>query len=198
MKDADIRPVLDGQLTRKYAGQDDTVIVHELGVHNGLHRIDIAVVNGVLSGYEIKSERDTLKRLPQQAEAYSAVFDHMTLVVHERHLNEAVMMVPEWWGVRVVSQPKRAVKFQQLRKAKANSTINPYAVAALVWRGGSLSILKAHSLDRGLRSATRERLWAAMATGLPVDVLRQEVRTAVRRQQAWLAAQAARQQTSIH
>jgi len=50
----------------------------ELGINHGGVRADIAVVNGVFHGYEIKSDLDTLYRLPRQAEAYSEVFDQMT------------------------------------------------------------------------------------------------------------------------
>ncbi len=125
-------------------------------------------------------------------DAYGQVFDRMTLVVHEQHLNEAADIVPDWWGLQVVSQPTKGLKFKTIRRGQVNASPNPYAIASLVWRGGSLSILQAHGLDKGLRSATREKLWAALASGLPLQVLQEEVRTAVRRQQAWLARQAER------
>jgi len=57
------------------------------------------VVNGKLHGYEIKSDADTLKRLPAQAEVYSAVFDLVTIVVGEHHLDTVRAIVPEWWGI---------------------------------------------------------------------------------------------------
>ena len=69
MRDIDVRTVLAAEVARRYKGDADTLIIHELGVCSGDARIDLAVVNGKLHGYEIKSDADTLKRLPAQAEA---------------------------------------------------------------------------------------------------------------------------------
>ena len=46
------------------------MILDELGICRGRVRIDLTVVNGLLHGYEIKSERDTLARLETQADLY--------------------------------------------------------------------------------------------------------------------------------
>ena len=56
-----------------------------MGVWSGTVRIDVAVLNGEMCGYEIKSDRDTLERLPFQIEIYSKEFDKLTLVVGRRH-----------------------------------------------------------------------------------------------------------------
>jgi len=57
------------------------------------------VINGELHGFELKSERDTLARLEDQAELYSQVFDRMTLIIAKRHLEKAVPKIPRWWGI---------------------------------------------------------------------------------------------------
>ena len=57
-----IRAALKGELERLHAGDDKLRIVEEFGIEHGAIRIDIAVVNGLLHGYEIKSDRDTLLR----------------------------------------------------------------------------------------------------------------------------------------
>jgi hypothetical protein len=56
-------------------------IIEELGVVHGKSRIDIAVINGLMHGYEIKSDKDTLQRLPEQMNMYNSVFNKVTLVV---------------------------------------------------------------------------------------------------------------------
>ena len=56
---------------------DPALIIEELGVNHGSARADIAAVNGILHCYEIKSDRDTLLRLPGQIKAYNAVFDQV-------------------------------------------------------------------------------------------------------------------------
>ena len=94
MRDHDIRAALRAKLSRDFAGDDNTCIVEEMGVWSGSVRIDMAVINGELSGFELKSDRDTLERLPFQADLYSRVFDRVSLVVGERHFQRAVDYVP--------------------------------------------------------------------------------------------------------
>ena len=55
-----------------------------------------------MSAFEIKTERDTLRRLPRQATAYARLFDQCTVVVAERHVAAAMEMLPMWWGVIAV------------------------------------------------------------------------------------------------
>jgi pseudouridine-5'-phosphate glycosidase len=101
MRDGEVRQVLRERLNAIYGAEPTTIIVEELGLRCGAVRADLAVVNGRLKGYEIKSERDTLTRLARQCEVYSKVFDTVTIVVAERHLHGAVDVVPEWWGIDI-------------------------------------------------------------------------------------------------
>ena len=57
-------------------------VIDEFGVMHGGARIDVAVVSdSFLYGYEIKSDYDTLCRLPNQVREYSPVFDEVSLIV---------------------------------------------------------------------------------------------------------------------
>lgn len=60
-----IREALKRLLENRHAKDKKVRIIEELGVHHGTARIDIAVVNGIMHGYEIKSDQDTLQRLPE-------------------------------------------------------------------------------------------------------------------------------------
>src|SRR5690606_10827842 len=51
------------------------VLIEELGIENGAARVDLAVAGGLLEGFEIKSDLDTLDRLARQMHAYHRVFD---------------------------------------------------------------------------------------------------------------------------
>src|SRR5882724_5773501 len=100
MRDRDIRLGLHRELERahrRYASE--TLFIDELGLCQGNARIDLAVVNGSLSGYEIKSERDTLQRLPHQVEVYSRALDYVTIVASNSHIAKTIDLIPEWWGV---------------------------------------------------------------------------------------------------
>ena len=79
MRDLDVRTAVRAQLVAAHADDDNTRIVEEMGIWSGSVRVDVAVINGELAGWELKSARDNLRRLPQQAELYSQVFDRMTI-----------------------------------------------------------------------------------------------------------------------
>src|SRR5258706_11027427 len=91
--DALIRKALLVRLSHQYPSTKYR-IVPELGLWHGAARIDIAVVNGILHGFEIKSDRDTLSRLDVQMPAYNSVFDKVTLVVGRTHLVQAFQTIP--------------------------------------------------------------------------------------------------------
>jgi hypothetical protein len=69
-----------------HSDNPDTRVVEEMGVCAGWLRVDIAASNGEPVGSELKSDRDTLQRLPFQSEIYSRVFDRVELVAGEPHL----------------------------------------------------------------------------------------------------------------
>src|SRR4051812_12498776 len=99
--DREIRDGLLQRLRARYCGAIDTALVEELGMCRGQVRIDVAVVNGCLHGYEIKSDRDSLRRLRGQVAIYGRVLDRASLVVGTRHLDDAIVAVPEWWEVQI-------------------------------------------------------------------------------------------------
>src|SRR5271170_7013537 len=99
MRDVDIRTALRRHLSATCDDDPTTLILDELGICSGSVRVDIAVVNGSLKGFEIKSDSDTLDRLANQADAYNKVFDTLSVVVEKRHLKKVRSMVPAWWGI---------------------------------------------------------------------------------------------------
>jgi hypothetical protein len=117
LNDADIRGRLSQWLVNQFAHDQSTVVCHEFSVPRPSARADVAVINGRLSGFEIKSDHDSLARLPQQIASYSAVFERVTLVTTAAHLNKATIYVPEWWGI-LVAHP--TVPFRVIRSARMN------------------------------------------------------------------------------
>jgi hypothetical protein len=86
MHDQDVRRSLRAEMNLRHASDPDTLVLEEFGLCQGSARIDVAVVNGSIHGYEIKSERDTLARLPSQRAVYSRALDYVTVVVADSHL----------------------------------------------------------------------------------------------------------------
>jgi len=66
-------------------------------------KADIAILNGTASVYEIKSERDSLKRLDRQIAAYAKVFAKVNVIASESHVDAVIGTVPNDVGILVLN-----------------------------------------------------------------------------------------------
>lgn len=189
MRDPEIRAELHRRLRLRHGGDPDVRIVDEMGVLAGECRIDVALINGRLEGFEIKSDGDSLARLPRQAVAFGQVFDRLTMVCAERHLESALNLLPDWWGVEVVERHRTSTRIVRKRAARANPTVESQAIAQLLWRSEALAALEARDGARGLRSKPRRTLWSTLAETTPRRELRLLVRETLRARRDWLAAE---------
>jgi hypothetical protein len=185
MRDSDVRTVVRAQLAAAHAGDDDTRIVEEMGIWSGSVRIDVAVINGELAGWELKSARDNLRRLPQQAELYSQVFDRMTIVAASNHVTDCVEHLPDWWGVTIAHSRRNQVELEPIREACVNLGPNPIQLARLLWRDEAIDVLARHGLATGVRSKPAPAMHQRLSE-LPLTTLQLEVRTALKRRSSWL------------
>ena len=157
--------------------QHPAEIFEELGVRHGTARIDIAVVNGIMHGYEIKSDKDTLQRLPEQMKEYNDVFDKITLIVGKHHLFDAINTIPEWWGITVAKiNTNEEVVFNTIREADNNPGQKGISVARLLWREEALQILKKQNKAKGIKSKSRELIYERLANTLDINKLKDQVR----------------------
>ena len=172
-----IRSALKEVLSKQHARDKELRIIEELGVRHGNVRIDIAVVNGIMHGYEIKSDRDTLERLPEQMTEFNAVFDRITLVVGKQHLYRAIHMVPDWWGITIAKiNIKGQVVFYAIREPEDNKQQDKVSIARLLWREEALRILDEHDQADGVRSKPCELVYQRLADVLETDILKERVR----------------------
>lgn len=157
-------------------------IFEEFGVSHGTARIDFAIINGVMHGYEIKSDRDTLDRLPDQMREYNAVFDKMTLVVGKHHLHDALNKIPTWWGIILAKQTSdNQIVFHEIRADGKNPAQDGLSMARLLWRAEALKILEEKNEAADIRSKPREIIYAKLAEVLKDDLgtLKDHVRNAL-------------------
>lgn len=63
------------------------IVTHEFSLGSSGVRADLAVFAETTIGFEIKTVRDTLRRLPTQMRAYSQYFDHAVAIVAPCHLS---------------------------------------------------------------------------------------------------------------
>jgi hypothetical protein len=185
MHDSDVRRAVRAQLAAAHAGDRDTRIVEEMGIWAGSVRIDVAVINGELAGWELKSARDNLSRLPQQAELYSQVFDRMTIVAASNHVRACSDQLPQWWGVTIAHEGVNGVELEPLREPSINPDPKAIQLARLLWRDEAVHILNQHGLANGVRSKPAPIVHERLA-GLPLGVLQSEVRAALKQRTGWL------------
>lgn len=185
-KDSEIRQELVRRLEVVYRDDPEHKIVEELGINHGSIRADVAVINGIMDCYEIKSDRDTLLRLPAQIRAYNAVFDKVTLVVGFAHLYEALEMIPDWWGVTIAKTDKQGdIILNNIREASYNTDKDKDAIARLLWREEALRILAEKQQDGGVRSKPKTVIYERLTSTLDVEELSLIVRQSLRARPMW-------------
>jgi len=195
MNDLDIRKVLKSELLDKYGNDPETIILEELGLKHGRTRIDLVVINDRFYGYEIKSDRDSLKRLPEQINIYGSIMDRVTLVVGYRHAYNAFKMIPEWWGVRLAEKDEEsgAVFLSDARLPTDNPRVDINAIVSLLWRDEALDILEEIGKSKGVRSKTRADIYSRLVQVIEPRHLCAMVRRQLKSRKDWLSGA---QQTS--
>lgn len=186
LKEIDIRNVLLQKLHNKFIDDNETKIVNEMGVLHGQSRIDVAVINGILHGYEIKSESDNLDRLPDQIRSYNLVFDRMTIVVQRKYLKEVRTLIPKWWGISLITQIKGKINIREVRKGRINRNIDPLSLSRLLWREEALEILIEKNLHKGYLSKPRKEIYKRLIESIEIDELRGFVSNQLRSREHWL------------
>lgn len=181
MRDGDIRAVLRTQLITEVG--PETVVIDELDLC-GATRVDVALVNGFLAGFEIKSPRDSLRRLPLQVEIYSEVLDYAAVVSADNHLRGVQDAVPAWWGIWAVDV-RGPVQVQEVRRGARNPMPDADSIVQLLWREEALAILQRLGKDAGVRSKRRWHIWDRVVQELSLEELQTEVRTALRTRTGW-------------
>ncbi len=187
LRDLDIRRALRKALAVEHADEDDALIVDELGLCQGAARVDLAIINGSINGFEIKSDADRLHRLARQMDAYGAVLDTVTLVTSKKHLANARKQIPPWWGIIVAKQEDGGISLRRARKSRPNRNVQPIVLAQLLWRDEALELLSDRGLASGMSSKPRSDLWRKLATELSPSDLALGVRTALKQREGWRA-----------
>ena len=186
MNDPQIRTSFHQKYLRRYHCDSATLVVDELGLQHGKCRADIAVINGHLIGYEIKSDIDSLRRLNGQIDSYNAVFDRVSAIVATRHLREAVAILPEWWGVISASEgPSGAIHFRTIRRPKQNVHVDDYAVTQLLWRDEAQEILAKLGVHGKQLREKRANLYGCIVSKLDSCELRRTIRDYLMKRTVW-------------
>ena len=177
MRDPDVRIAVREDLNLLHADDEDTRIIEEMGIWAASVRIDVAVVNGELCGFELKSAKDDLRRLPTQEQIYSQVFDRVTIITAENHFADCQAQVPDWWGLTLAKMSNLdRVTLTPVREARLNPAHNPLFVARMLWKDEAIDVLAKSGLADGFRSKPIALIHERLAEAIPLEKLRAEVR----------------------
>jgi len=186
MNDHQLRREVKNKVLARYAKDPDSRIVDELGLRHGIARVDIAVVNGIIHGYELKSDKDNLKRLPHQIQIYNSVLDKITLVAGHRHANEATSLVPTWWGIKIARFTSCGrLEFENHRKARRNPSVDPLSVCKLLWRDEALTLLDELGEAEGVRHKPRAIVYSRLSQVADLASLQERVRRQLKSRTNW-------------
>jgi hypothetical protein len=184
MQDSDIRKLLHPYLKKENKKYKDTIIVDEFDLCSGLSRIDVAVVNGVIHGYEIKSEEDTLIRLPNQITYYNKSLEKISIITNKSHLKQIKQLVPNWWGVLIVKSAGKKNIITELRRAKSNPQLDADSLLQILWKDELVSIINKYEIDVSMH-LNKRKIRVSIYNSLNVSIISQEVRSALKSRQNW-------------
>ncbi|MDI3548182.1 MAG: hypothetical protein PWR10_1834 [Halanaerobiales bacterium] len=187
--DQDIRGPLLNKLSKlePYSSDPSTVVIPEMDVCAGNARIDIAVINHNINGYEIKSERDTLERLPSQIEFYNKFFDNITLVVSGSHFSKAKEIIPDWWGIEYVVEEEDSLVIYSEREPRQNKELDILSLACILWKSEQLELLKKYGITKGVKSKTRYELAEKIVNNVSNNDIKEYVKEKLKSRESWRA-----------
>jgi hypothetical protein len=136
-------------------------VVHELQLSQGGCRIDVAAVSeSRMVMFEIKSRRDTLKRLPAQMKAARDVTSDLWMVVDEKHVAE--IRNGSYHGIGLATLFNGALQVlhePDLDRRQAD----PRAVADMLWREEMAAVFGGPArATRGLMARGAVDRWGLM------------------------------------
>lgn len=184
MKDPCIRQLLKNTELLHFINDSNSKVVDELSLPVAKARIDIAVINGSLHGFEIKSASDTLQRLPSQIDAYTKVFDYLSIVTENKYHERILDIIPSWIGLIVCNEKKGVKTIKQVRKAKLNKSKQGFYIAKLLWREELIDCLTEYQIP----FKKKDRNWLlceALSTNLDVNAVSFVVREKLKKRVCW-------------
>lgn len=183
LKDADMRIQLIAELNRINACHNYRII-EELAVCDGEARVDVAVANGKLCGYEIKSDADTLDRLPLQQKCYNKTFDNISIVVGEKFESEIELHIPDYWGIFIISEHKNGLKVKKKRIARINRHVDSAALLELLWKEEIIALLKTKEI-KGISGKNRRILRQLVIENFSFKEIKDYTRETLKYRENW-------------
>jgi hypothetical protein len=188
--DLEIREAFHAKRLVSHHDHPGTMVIDELGVAHGKNRIDIAVVNGCIHGYEIKSSKDNLTRFSSQLESYAQCFEKLSFIAAENHIQELKRQTPEWCGIILAEKGTRgAINFSTLRRSKKNPEVNVIAMAHFLWKKEVIEILQGLGAENVMLKGARASLYENLSKMITVDELSLKIKNSFLNRNDWRVVQ---------
>ena len=88
-------------------------------------RGDLCTINGHSRVYEIKTEFDSFNRLDSQIGNYSLTFDFTYVILAEKHVKQALKILPRNVGIYTYKHCKNGLHFSLFRSGKESKSLCP-------------------------------------------------------------------------
>ena len=184
--DIEIRSALHTKRLRRLRANPGTIVVYELGLAHAKSRIDVAVINGCIHGYEIKSAKDTLDRLAAQIDIYRQTLQKLTIVAASKHVAGVMNHAPAWCGVIAADQGSRGgINLHVVRIATVNPDINPVMVAHLLLRDEVIDLLSGIGYPPKDLRRPRKQLYEILCEAMTLREITVSIRGFMARRQTW-------------
>lgn len=184
LTDFDIRAKLIEKINKENQNKHYR-IVEELAICDGEARADVALVNGILHGYEIKSDCDTLERLPNQIKCYDKTFDKTTIVVGKKFADNIQDFIPSHWGIEFAYINRFGnVSIKRLRACKINKQVNASNLLDLLWNPEIKTFLKENKV-KGYSNKSKTGLKELVIDFIPFKELQNYTRETLKTRTGW-------------
>ncbi len=118
--------------TRKSLSKKSAVST-ELIIDKHAVRADVVLCDAnSLRCYEIKTEKDTLSRLPKQLDSYLRHTDYVTVVAATKHINAVLSRVPPYVGIYELTSFSGSVEVRVVREAAGSPLTDATAMLSLL------------------------------------------------------------------
>lgn len=156
----------------------NAVLINEMVYANWKGRADLAVANGHLQAFEIKSDLDSLRRLDRQIEIYLERFEKLTLVVSLKFLKPVLQLAPQNVGVWVAFEENSTTHLKVIRHGKKKKIEDRMILIDYLLRDEIYNFLSSQQVNVR-RSDPRSHL-ANLAKTQPISKLRAYMLNAIK------------------
>lgn len=177
MNDKDIRKILIPYLQDTH---EDGKIINEWGTMGDVI-MDIAILEqSVITGFEIKSDRDTLSRLQNQIKYYDYICDLCYVVVGDKFIKKIADHIPSHWGIIHISSDG---DIHQVRLPLC-SPIDIDRLVGCLWRDECIKLIKCFGI-KGYSNKNKRQLCKLITSNISEEDIRRYVCYFVKRREGW-------------